>query len=277
MKFSRRAFLKIGLPGFAAGLGGVSYSTLLEPNLLSVERVMTPLRNLPSSFDGFRIAVLSDFHLQPFTKIEHIQSAVQLANSLKRDVVVLLGDFVDETVEAIHDLAPALSQLNARHGVFAVLGNHDYWNGAKIVQRGLQASGIPVLVNSGVELQNGVGSVFFAGVESAWAGRPNLAAAMDSWRGNIPTVLLAHEPDYADTAALDPRVSLQLSGHSHGGQVRLPMIGALRLPSWGRRYDHGLYRIQDLQLYTNRGIGMACHPVRFNCPPEITEVTLVPG
>ena len=90
----------------------------------------------------------------------------------------------------------------------------------------------------------------------------------------MPVVLLVHEPDFADTVAADGRIALQLSGHSHGGQVRLPGIGALQLPSWGRRYDHGLYRLQEMHLYTNRGLGVADIPVRFNCPPEVTEITL---
>lgn len=273
MKITRRTLLKYGIPGIATGLGGLAYSTLIEPHRLSLERVATRLPNLLAALEGFRIAVLSDFHLHPFTQINHVQDAVRLANSLQPDLVVLLGDYVDATVEAIHELAPELARLNARLGVFGVLGNHDHWKGAEIVRRALESSGISVFQNSGVALTVGQAELFLAGLESA-CGHPDIGRTLADRRGDAPTILLVHEPDYADKSASDGRVSLQLSGHSHGGQVRLPYIGALELPTWGRRYDHGFYRIRDMALYTNRGIGLVDIPVRFNCPPEITEITL---
>lgn len=271
---TRRTFLRLGLAGIAGGIGGIGYSTLIEPHRLSLERIITRLPNLPSAFDGFRIAVLSDFHLHPFTTIHQVRAAVALANGLRPDLVVLLGDYVDASVEAIYELAPELADLNARFGVYGVLGNHDHWKGARIVRRALRDSGIAVLQNSGVPLTIGQSELFLAGLESAWSGRPDIDAALSSRRREVPTVLLVHEPDYADTSAADGRIGLQLSGHSHGGQIRLPLIGALELPSWGRLYDHGLYRLREMLLYTNRGIGLVDIPVRFNCPPEVTEVTL---
>ena len=277
MKLTRRTFLKYGLPGIAAGLCGVSYSTLIEPQRLSLERVVTRLRNLPSALDGFRIAVLSDFHLHPFTTVDHIRAAVGLANNLRPDLVVLLGDYVDASVDAIHELAPELARLDARFGVFGVLGNHDHWKGAQVVRSALRASGIAVLQNTGVSVTVGQDELFLAGLESAWSGHPDIHSALLNRHRDVPTILLVHEPDYADTSAIDGRISLQLSGHSHGGQVRLPLIGALELPSWGRRYDHGLYHLRDMLLYTNRGIGLVDIPVRFNCPPEVTEIILRPS
>lgn len=274
MKIPRRTFLKYGIPRIATGLGGIAYSTLIEPQRLSLERVAMRLLNLPETLEGLRIAVLSDFHLHPFTTIHQIQEAVRVANNLRPDLTVLLGDYVDATVEAIHELAPALGRLDARFGVFGVLGNHDHWRGARIVRRALEDSGIVMLQNSGFLLTVGRGELFLAGLESAWAGHPDLRGALQNRRRDAPTILLVHEPDYADTSAADGRISLQLSGHSHGGQVRLPLVGALRLPKWGRRYDHGLYRLRDMLLYTNRGIGLVNVPIRFNCSPEVTEITL---
>lgn len=274
MKITRRTFLRTGASGIAAGLAGVGYSTLIEPGRLSLERVITRLPGLPTALEGLRIAVLSDFHLHPFTKIEHIQDAVRLANGLRPDLIVLLGDYVDATVDAIYEIAPELSRLNSRLGIFGILGNHDHWKGAKLVQRVLQDSGIPILKNSGVPISVSGSQLFLGGLDSAWSGHPDITSALADRRAGVPTVLLVHEPDYADTTASDGRISLQLSGHSHGGQVRLPFIGALELPSWGRRYDHGLYRLRDMLLYTNRGIGLVDIPVRFNCPPEVTEITL---
>lgn len=275
MKLTRRQFLGLGGGGFTAGLAGLGYSTLVEPDRLSLERILIKVSRLPLALEGFRIAVLSDFHLYPFTQMEHIIAAVKLANSLQPDLTVLLGDYVDETVESIHELAPQLALLNARHGVLGVLGNHDHWKGAKIVHRALHLAGITTLANSGRTIAVGSSELFIAGTESAWAGHPDLGLALANRRAETPVVLLAHEPDFADTAARDGRIAAQLSGHSHGGQVRLPIIGALELPSWGRRYDHGLYQVGSISLYTNRGIGVVDIPVRFNCPPEVTEVVLV--
>ncbi len=273
MNITRRKFLGLGAAGIA-GLSGIGYSTLVEPLRLSLERVPVRLPNLPAALEGFRIAVLSDFHLHPFTQIEHINDAVRLANGLRPDLTVLLGDYVDSRVDAIFELAPELARLNARCGVFGVLGNHDHWKGARIVRSGLQSHGIPVLQNAGVPITVGTSEMYLAGLDSVTAGYPWSERALAGRRGDAPVVFLVHEPDYADTAALDGRIALQLSGHSHGGQIRLPLVGALALPGGGRRYDHGLYRVRDMQLYTNRGIGLVGVPVRFNCLPEVTEITL---
>ena len=271
VNLTRRKFLKLGGLGLMAGAG---YGTLVEPNRLSLERVTVRIPRLPTALEGIRIAVLSDFHLHPFTKLPHIQDGIRVANGLRPDMVVLLGDYVDSTVEAIHELAPALASLNARMGLFAILGNHDQWKGAQIVQSTLEKFGIHVLRNSGLSLSHGGSDLFLAGLESASYGFPNMNSAFNRRRQGVPTILLIHEPDFGDTAAADGRVSLQLSGHSHGGQVRLPLIGALELPIWGKKYDHGLYQLGKMALYTNRGIGLVDIPVRFNCPPEVTEITL---
>lgn len=274
-KITRRTLLKTGAAGLAAALGGLGYSTLVEPHRISIDRVTMRLPNLPAGLEGFRIAVLSDFHLYPFTKIEHVREAVQLANGLKPDLTVMLGDFVDATVDAIDELAPALAQLNATHGLFGVLGNHDHWKGETTVLRTLKAHGIGMLQNQGAAITVGQDELFVAGLDSAWAGVPNIDVALRHRRGNPTTLVLVHEPDFADRAARDGRIALQLSGHSHGGQVRLPGIGAPQLPPWGRRYDCGAYQIRDMQVYTNRGIGLCDLPIRFNCPPEVTELTLL--
>ncbi len=268
VKITRRRFLT----GLAAALGG--YSTLVEPQRLTLERITAKLPGLAPSWEGLRIAVLSDFHLHPFTRLPHIQDAVNLANSLKPDLVVLLGDYVDATVEAIYELAPELASLNARLGVFGVLGNHDHWKGPKVVTEKMEAHGISMLRNRGITLPGPSGGLYLAGVDSAWNGHADLQRAMADRLGKDPAILLVHEPDFADRSAADGRVALQLSGHSHGGQVRLPGIGAMRLPSFGCRYDMGTYHLRDMMLYTNRGIGLVDLPVRFNCPPEVTEVTL---
>jgi predicted MPP superfamily phosphohydrolase len=111
-------------------------------------------------------------------------------------------------------------------------------------------------------------------LDDGWSGNPDLEATLDGAPSDVPVVLLCHEPDLADQYSLDGRVSLQLSGHTHGGQIRLPGVGALILPYLGRKYDLGLYKVNHMLLYTNRGIGVISEPVRYNCPPEITQFIL---
>ena len=277
MTISRRGFLK-GLGAVFAGgciatLGAYEYSQI-ESQSVVVDKVQIPLKNLQPGLEGFKIVQLSDIHLHPYTQIELVHKAVTLANALNPDLVVLTGDYVLQKAGSIFELAPALAALNAKYGVFAILGNHDLWTNEKVVRMGLEEAGLPVLHNEGVTLSVGQATIYLAGLDDGWSGQPDLNAALDKLPANTPAILLAHEPDLADAFSLDGRVSLQLSGHTHGGQVRLPGVGAPFAPVMGRKYVQGLYNINDMWLYTNRGIGLVL-PFRINCPPEVTEITLV--
>lgn len=258
----------------ATVVGGYEYGKQVEAKRLGVERIQIPLKHLKTALEGFRIVQLSDFHLHPYTQLDFIREAVTLANSLHPDLIVLTGDYVLQTADSIFDLAPVLASLNAKYGIFTILGNHDLWSNVEIVRRGLDQERLPLLHNEGVTLDIGGATIYLAGVDDGWSGHPDLNMAMDKFPAHTLAILLAHEPDLADIFSLDQRVSLQLSGHSHGGQVRLPVIGAPILPHLGQKYDQGLYRVNEMWLYTNRGIGLIT-PVRINCPPEITEITLV--
>ena len=272
MKMTRRRFVAACFTSLLVGGGGAgAYGTLLCPNDLVIERRQIRLPGLA----GLRVVVMSDFHLEPYTKLPLIERAVEKANALKPDLIVLPGDFITSNCEPMHDLAPALGKLKARLGVFATLGNHDCWHDWRLVLKTLEAAGIPVLENRGVTLRHGAQPFYLAGLKSAWGSNPVLADALAARPSRLPTIVSMHEPDYADHIAPTGQVDLQLSGHSHGGQVRLPVVGALSLPSWGRRYSYGLYQVRDLQVYTTRGIGTVGMPVRFLCPPEITEITLM--
>jgi uncharacterized protein len=189
------------------------------------------------------------------------------------DLAVFGGDYVLTTAESIHDLAPLLASVNPRHGSFCVIGNHDIWKGREVIIEALSREGLTMLINRGISLTHDGAPVFVAGVDDAWSGRPDLAAAMQGWSGEECTLLLSHEPDPADLYAADPRITLQLSGHSHAGQVRIPGYGSPFLPPYGEKYDMGLYRVRDMWLYTNRGIGVTV-PIRLNCRPEVTVVEL---
>ena len=276
LSMNRRVFLSgCGVAGLGLAAGAAA---LWDNERLVTERIRVPLnRHRPSlrSFGGLRIVALGDLHLHPFTKLPFLKRAFEQARALKPDLIVLLGDFVDATVDAIEELTPALSGLNARLGVFAVLGNHDMRKGARLVEAGLRRGGVEVLRNRGVLLAAGKSSIWLAGLDS-FVGVQDLGAALAGSPSSVPAVLLAHEPDIADEVAADGRVCLQLSGHSHGGQVNIPGLVQRGLPTMGRKYPFGSYSIGSLALHTNRGIGMTQLPLRIRSAPEVSEVGLIP-
>jgi hypothetical protein len=279
MTLSRRKFLTLSAGAVASSITVAAGYLRVDNEAFQpvIERVRIPLKNLPPALEGLRIVWLSDFHLYPHTELDVLQRAAAMATGLNPDVLVLGGDYVTRNAEAIFELAPTLANLNARYGVFSIIGNHDIWTNIDLIETGLAEAGIPLLKNQGVTLNINNTPLYLAGVDDGWSGRPNLAAAMANRPNGATTVLLAHEPDLADAFSLDPRLSLQLSGHSHGGQIRFLGIGAVVLPYLGRKYDLGLYKVNGMWLYTNRGLGNVTEPLRYNCAPEVTEITLVRG
>jgi uncharacterized protein len=283
---SRRQFLKTAAAaGGALVLAGAGFDAVgLEPHHAVVETVQIRLRNLPGAFEQFRIAQISDIHFGPYIGAETLQHAVGLIRNLQPDLVVLTGDFVSHPIGKQHGIegarnaepcAEILRQL-APTQMIAVLGNHDHWNNAGIVAAALRKNGIDLLRNQSLALERKGERLWIAGLDDVLANHQDLGKTLKGLPSNEPLILLAHEPDFADHAAQFP-VQLQLSGHSHGGQVRIPGIGAPILPIMGTKYPIGLERVGELQVYTNRGLGVISPPVRFNCPPEITAITLVRG
>lgn len=273
---NRREFLRI--TGLVVGGGLVVATSHLAINDEAqnpvVEHIPILIRNLPASLEGFTILQISDLHLYPLTQPELIKKAVAISNELNPDLVVMTGDYVWQELEAIEELAPILSGLNAKYGVFSILGNHDYWLDAGVITSTMEAAGLPVLINQGFSIQVGRGSLYLAGLDDGWSGHPDLERTLEGVSQDEPVFLLCHEPDLADQNASNHRIDLQLSGHTHGGQIRIPGFGALILPYLGRKYDLGLYKIGNMLLYTNRGLGVISEPVRFNCPPEISHFIL---
>jgi predicted MPP superfamily phosphohydrolase len=275
---TRRKFLQI-----ASGLGvavsipsaaDLRHAARMEPLRVFKEERQIRISKLPTSFEGYRIALFSDIHLYPFTPLNVVRDAVRLANAFQPDLVILPGDFVWRSLEAIFDLAPVLNQLNPAHGTFAVLGNHDHRKGPDIIANALNQAGIRVLRNEGITIQRGRDAIYLAGIDSVVAGFPSPATAFQNRRGELASIVAVHEPDYIRTLIPGFPVDLQLSGHSHGGQVRLPLIGPLILPPMGEIYNMGLYRVGNAQVYTTRGIGTIQVNARFNCSPEVTAITL---
>ena len=281
---SRRQFLKTAISAAGAlAVMGIGFDALsAEPHHAVVENVQVRLPNLSDAFRGFRIAQLSDIHFGPYIGDRVVQNAVDVISSLQPDLVVLTGDFVSHPlymghgIEGAWNAAPCgeiLRQLSSTR-MLAVLGNHDHWNDAGIVTNALRRNHIEVLRNQSTAIERKGERLWIAGVDDVLARTNDLGKTLRGLPASEPIVLLAHEPDYADHAANFP-VHLQLSGHSHGGQVRIPGIGAPILPAMGTKYPMGLAQVGKLQVYTNRGLGVITPPVRFNCPPEITLITLL--
>ena len=282
---SKRRFFR--LAGGAAAAAVVGDSFLWEPYRPVLTRVEARISRLPEALDGFTIAQLSDFHYDPMFGIAPIEAAVNLTNSLSPDLVALTGDFVtlhfyksrssrQRSAAHAYPCAELLARLKSRVGSYAVLGNHDAASGAATVTEALEQHGIRVLTNRSVPIERDGVRFWLAGVGDVMERGADLQRALRGIDRNQPAVLLAHEPDFADQVA-GSGVDVQLSGHSHGGQVCLPGLGPLYLPPLARKYPWGLRQIEGLTLYTNAGIGTIHVPVRWNCRPEITLVTLRKG
>lgn len=278
-RFTRRHFL-IGSGATAAALA--LYSGEIARHEIDLVPQTLAIANLPTAFQGFRIAQISDIHLEEFTEPFFLERVVHHVNALAADMVLLTGDFVTHGSlsfivgqRAAHRCAEILSTLTCPLR-YACLGNHDTSVSAPLVISSLAANGIPVLVDQHVPIERNGSRFWLCGVNDPATTNPRLDLAVPPLPG-APVILMAHEPDYADAVLQHPRgklVDVILAGHTHGGQVRLPWLGALVLPPMGKNYAEGYFQIGHMQLYVNRGIGTVGVPFRLNCPPEITIFTL---
>ncbi len=283
---TRRRFLVSG----ACATGGLAlYGGEIERHWIEITHRDVFIPGLPQAFDGFRIAQLSDIHMDEYSEPFFVRDAVRNINSLNPDAVFLTGDYVTSgfmpTKFAIGEAwqcANLLNELECPHR-YAVLGNHDVLIGPQDIIAALTANGIIVLDNAHVPIERDGARFWLAGLDDVVAGNPDPGAAIPESIRNVPhepIVLLCHAPDYVDDLIIVPEgkaVSLMLAGHTHGGQIRLPLIGPMELPELGRKYVEGWFRFGSLQLYVNRGLGTVGIPIRFNCPPEIALLTLRSG
>jgi len=285
-QLTRRKFLHTGALA-AAGASALGADGFVESNHPHVVKLEIPLARLPESFDGLTIAQLSDFHYEDHFSVVPIRKAVEMVHSLRPDLIALTGDFVTVPVlerpalirRALSMAVPCaevLQELQAPLGRFAVLGNHDGEIGGARIAGILRDHRIPVLRNQSLPLERGAHRLWLAGIDDVLRGKPDLGETIENIPLNEATILLAHEPDFADESSLRA-IDLQLSGHSHGGQIWIPGIGAPWLPPLSRKYPRGLYKVGNLVLYTNIGIGTIHAPIRINCRPEITLITLRVG
>jgi predicted MPP superfamily phosphohydrolase len=256
---------------FAGNWSKVANHALAEANSLSLEKIEIRLERLAPQLDGFKIIHLSDIHHSPFTSLEHISRAVKVANRLKPDMFILTGDYVSHEDKYIAPVAEVLGSLKAEFGTYGCLGNHDHWTNADLVTHLFRGEGIKMLVNEGERLEARGGAFWIAGLDDHMAGTPNMRAAMKGAFPDEAKLLLAHNPVVFRQAARW-EIDLVLSGHTHGGQVKIRDEEKRILPR--RKLSSGLHKRKNTQIYITRGIGTVVLPVRYNCPPEISLIEL---
>ena len=276
---TRREFL---FSSAAAGAVAVSGDgILLEPNFPRIVRREFALTRLPERMDGFTIALLSDFHYDPYFSVHPLRAAIPMVNHLHPDLIALVGDFVskpkfgnpEKAAHAAEPCAQLLRKMTAPYGLWAVLGNHDNDTDPDYVTAALEAQNIRVLANQSHAMERNGSRFWLAGLNDVLSDDADVPQTLQSVPAGEAVVMLVHEPDFADVVSRFS-VDLQLSGHSHGGQIRVPFLPPLYLPELARKYVWGTYRVGSLTLYTNPGLGTIGIPMRLNCPPEITLVTL---
>nr|WP_295973150.1 metallophosphoesterase [uncultured Bacillus sp.] len=283
-EISRRNFMKRALSTLfaliATGTGGYYYAREIEPKLLEIKRLTVTHSLIPRSFDQFKIVQFSDTHLGFQYTIEQLEKLVERINQLEPDIVFFTGDLMDQPNKYLdHDkIAPILQNIQPLYGKFAVYGNHDHGGyGTDIYRKIMENCDFILLQNEFRKIQLPDGSsIHISGLDDALLGKPDLGQAVARLPADTFNILLSHEPDIADQAS-GYHVHLQLSGHSHGGQVKIPFAGALYTPPYSDIYHEGLYEIYDASqffLYVNRGLGTTRLPFRFLSRPELTLFTL---
>ena len=269
--------------GSAAAVGGLSlYSGEIARHEISIETHTLAIAKLPEAFRGYRLVQISDIHYDEYTEPWFVRRVVEQVNLLAPDLVLLTGDYISNTpmgqryaAGAMVRCADELRKLTCPVR-YAVMGNHDSILGPPLIRAGLASASIPMLFNQHVAIERNGQRLWLAGLADPLSNVPNLQQTIPV-NADGPVILLCHAPDYADNVlahGYEAVVDLMLAGHSHGGQVRLPIMGAVHRVYGAEHYLQGLYQLGRMQLYVNRGIGTVGVPFRLNCPPEITLFTL---
>lgn len=288
---NRRAFLKYSLRGLVVATLGKGYYNAGAAQVELV-RVLIKIRQLPVALHGLKIGLLTDFHASSIVSEELIKAAADLVMSERPDLIALTGDFVSGAtkflsgsigtfhLQYLERCAVALSRLTAPLGIYGVLGNHDFWSGSTSVKAICDTLnkrvGVIWLRNANIELKKAGESFHLLGVDDYWESSCSLTAACKGVNRDSIKILLSHNPDINDDiASVKERIDLVLSGHTHGGQVVAPFLGQPVIPSkFGQKYRQGLIRDGERQTYVSRGIGCLLVPIRLNCMPEATVLTL---
>ncbi|MGM9928234.1 MAG: metallophosphoesterase [Bacillus sp. (in: firmicutes)] len=280
-QFRRRAFIKKGLQFIISAItlhiGASFYGRYLEPTWTQITNYIIPHKNIPKGFSGLKIVQFSDTHLGFQYTLKQLKKTITRINALHPDIIVFTGDLMDKPNEFNQKeaVSAALSHLQAPLGKICIYGNHDHGGyGTTAYEEIMKNSGFTILKNTNMVVKNAEQQpIFIAGIDDAMLGKPNWDQTMQNIPHDSFCILLSHAPDFADRASTYP-ISLQLSGHSHGGQVQIPFLGALATPPYAKKYYEGMYHISSLQLYVNRGLGTTRIPIRFFARPELTLFTL---
>jgi predicted MPP superfamily phosphohydrolase len=272
---NRRQFLNGLVAAPLVGVSAVSaYARLIEPYHYRISQIDILIRDLPVAFEGFRITQLTDIHHSRIVSLTEVRRVVKLAQQTNPDMFVLTGDYTTTYRRFIEPCAEALSTLQAPEGVWAVLGNHDHYTDPELTTRALERHHIAVLANANTTLRRESDSLQLSGVDDwTWAAS-DWVRAFRGLKETTPTVLLSHQPivlDFPETQ----KVALILSGHTHGGQIDLPVIGVTaRFLTRDLKYTRGLFTRGSTQLYVSSGTGVIGLPVRLGVRPEIAVLRL---
>ncbi len=272
-KFRLLKLLQVFAIGCALILLGSFYIHNIEPNWFEISQIEINLPNLDRSFAGYRIVQISDLHAGDKVDRAQLEKVVAAVNEQEPDLVVITGDHVSRKPRQHIELLDILAKLQPRDRTLAVLGNHDVYNDAAPIRQALQTAGVTLLENTIFTIKRGEGTLHIAGVGDVFAKEDKLDRVLAQLPTTGAAIMLAHEPDFADETAATGRFGLQLSGHSHGGQVRIPFYDGY-LPELAQKYPIGRYQVGKMIHYTNRGIGTIKIYARFNCRPEISVFTL---
>lgn len=274
-KVSRRAVLRTA--AFSALALPPMWTFFGESRMLEVVRQEVTIRDLHSAFDGYRIGQISDLHYPRNMTPEFAQRAVRLLVAESPDIIVMTGDFFDGHTKStvVPEIASFLGELRAPDGVVGCLGNHEIALNKIGATRELERAGIPMLVNSYTRITRGGEHLRIAGLDDVMYGQPHPSKALAGSRD--PTILLCHNPDYAEQHDPALRVDLMLSGHTHGGEVVLPFVGATFVPSrYGEKYRAGLVAGPHFPVFVSKGVGSPRH-MRWGARPDVAVITLRPG
>lgn len=276
----RRPFRDIGIVAFAAAAGmaiaGGLYSRFVHPFQPRLNHQFIQLPRAHAHLDGLTIAFATDLHVGPHFPASALEPSIRMLERVNADIVLFGGDYISESPRYLSEVQEPLRRMaaTAKIGAWGMLGNHDVANVRDRVMEMFEPTSIRILTNEAVEIETGKGPLWLVSIDDALLGSARLEQAFAGVPADAPRIAMWHEPDLVER--VEPfGPFLLLSGHTHGGQVRLPVLGPVAAPKLGKRYVSGRYTLGDMTLFVSNGIGMYRPPVRFNCPPEVVVFTLV--
>ena len=262
--------------GFQTLMTETRGSTKFKPELFDLVNVDVKIKDLPFTFHNYRIINLTDIHLGQWISPEYLNGVVDYVNSLNPDMITLTGDYVSYILEGYeYNLLDSFKKLKAKDGKFAVLGNHDHWAGAEEIRKILKQSDVVDLSNDVYTLEKEGEKLNISGVDSLTVGADDFDKVLEKLPSDGASILLVHEPDFAKISSKTDRFDLQMSGHSHGGQLVIPGVETTPFRcSYSFKYPVGAYKVGNMTQYTSKGLGTNSFWLRINCKPEITQFYL---